>query len=98
MSIHLEHSNVESLVEDDFVEDGETPNPIHVQFFIQYVELSKILHMAVLRPKDQSPSSHSQVNVCEHELNQWHLNCPEIMQWQQSNHDFWASLLHYAYK
>ncbi|KAH7419596.1 putative C6 transcription factor [Cadophora sp. MPI-SDFR-AT-0126] len=97
-SIWLDQSNVDSITEDDFVEEGHTPNPVHVQFFLQYVELTKILHMSMIRPIDQRGGSLAEAAQSEYELNRWLLNCPEVMRWKQSRHEFWASLLHYAYK
>lgn len=96
-SIWLDQSNVDSITEDDFVEEGHTPNPVHVQFFLQYVELTKILHMSMIRPIDQRGGSLAEAAQSEYELNRWLLNCPEVMRWKQSRHEFWASLLHYAY-
>jgi len=98
VSIRLDQSNVDPITEDDFVEEGHTPNPLHVQFFLQYVELTKILHMSIVRPVDQRGWSQAEAIHCEYELNRWLLNRPEVMRWQQSRHEFWASLLHYAYK
>ncbi|KAL5322843.1 hypothetical protein ACEPPN_010822 [Leptodophora sp. 'Broadleaf-Isolate-01'] len=97
VSIQLDHSSVDPITEDDFVEDGYTPNPIHVQFFLQYVELTKILHMSMLRPIKQRGGSQAEANQCEYELNKWLLDCPEVIRWQQSRHEFWASLLHCSY-
>ncbi|KAG4432030.1 hypothetical protein IFR05_012494 [Cadophora sp. M221] len=65
VGIQLDHSNVDPITEDDFVEEGYTPNPLHIQFFLQYIELTKILHMSMLRPIKQRAAesliSHNQI-------------------------------------
>ncbi|KAH8653085.1 fungal-specific transcription factor domain-containing protein [Tricladium varicosporioides] len=97
VSIILEHSSVDELTEDDFIDyDGHSPNLKHVQFFIHYVKLSKVLEMVAC--KSTRKREYCTIRAeCEFELNKWLLNCPEEMHWQQSNHEFWAAVLHYTY-
>lgn len=46
VSISLRDSSVEELVEDDFIDDNKhPPNFKHVQFFLQYIKLCKILEL-----------------------------------------------------
>lgn len=100
--IFLDHTTVEMVTYDDFIEeDGHVPDQIHVQFFLRYVDLCKVLDLVAFQPikKKGAPvigasgRSHREV-----ELKQWLLDLPKEMEWQQSKHEFWAGVLNYTYK
>ncbi|KAK1836597.1 fungal-specific transcription factor domain-containing protein [Podospora conica] len=105
--INLDDSDVEMLTEDDFIEDedgksGEyPPDPIHVQFFLQYVKLCEIMSLVLSqgysvaskgRRADPIDLTHSDMALAD-----WLQNCPKAVYWEMPKHHFWAALLHSNY-
>jgi hypothetical protein len=102
VGIFLDQTNVEMITQEDFLEEGgEVPSIIHVQFFLQYVKLCKVLELVAFRPiekRNLGTVRTSEGGHRESEINQWLLNLPKELEWQQSQHEFWAAVLHYTYK
>lgn len=105
--INTDDSDVGMLTEDDFVEDeldipAESPtDPVHVQFFLQYVKLCEIMGL-VLSQQYSVASKSRRMNAMDltHSdmaLADWLQNCPKEVCWQRSRHHFWAALLHANY-
>lgn len=95
------------LTEDDFFEDEVggpaeyAPDPVHVQFFLQYVKLCEIMGL-VLSQQYSVASKSRRMNAMDltHSdmaLADWLQNCPKEVCWQRSRHHFWAALLHANY-
>lgn len=105
--INLDDSDVEMLTEDDFIE-GDTegggefpPDPIHVQFFLQYVKLCEIMGLVLSqqysvaskgRQRNAIDLTHSDMALAD-----WLQNCPKIVYWEVPRHHFWSALLHSNY-
>lgn len=107
IGINTEDSDVEMLTEDDFIEDEldiaaeYPPDPVHVQFFLQYVKLCEIMGL-VLSQQYSVASKSRRMNAMDltHSdmaLADWLQNCPKEVCWQRSRHHFWAALLHSNY-
>ncbi|KAH8729101.1 fungal-specific transcription factor domain-containing protein [Phaeosphaeriaceae sp. PMI808] len=107
VAIDPEDSDVEMVCEDDFVDDETDyaaefgPDPVHVQFFINYVKLSEIMGL-VLSQQYSVASKHRRANAIDltHSdmaLADWLQHCPPEVQWDRSRHHFWAALLHANY-
>ncbi|KAF2850458.1 hypothetical protein T440DRAFT_489679 [Plenodomus tracheiphilus IPT5] len=107
VAIDPEDSDVEMVSEDDFIDDEAdhgaeyAPDPIHVQFFINYVKLSEIMGL-VLSQQYSVASKHRRANAIDltHSdmaLADWLQHCPPEVQWDRQNHHFWAALLHSNY-
>ncbi len=105
--INLADSDVEMLIEDDFIEDEPDqpseypPDPIHVQFFLQYIKLCEIMGLVLsqqysvaskTRGKSPIDLTHSDMTLAD-----WLQNCPKIVYWDVNEHHFWAALLHSNY-
>ena len=105
--ISLDDSDVEMLTEDDFVEDEPDraseypPDPIHVQFFMQYVKLCEIMGLVLSqqysvaskgRQRNAIDLTHSDMALAD-----WLQNCPKIVYWEVPRHHFWSALLHSNY-
>ncbi|EED18285.1 C6 transcription factor Ctf1A, putative [Talaromyces stipitatus ATCC 10500] len=107
ININIDDSDVEMLTEDDFIEDEDDipaeypPDPIHVQFFLQYVKLCEIMGL-VLSQQYSVASKSRRTNAIDltHSdmaLADWLQNCPRAVYWERKNHHFWAALLHSNY-
>lgn len=107
ININIDDSDVEMLTEDDFIEDeGDVPaeyppDPVHVQFFLQYVKLCEIMGL-VLSQQYSVASKSRRTNAIDltHSdmaLADWLQNCPRSVYWERKNHHFWAALLHSNY-
>jgi len=107
VAIDPEDSDVEMVSEDDFIDDETEsaaefpPDPVHVQFFINYVKLSEIMGL-VLSQQYSVASKHRRANAIDltHSdmaLADWLQHCPPEVQWDRSRHHFWAALLHSNY-
>ncbi|KAL6154798.1 Cutinase transcription factor 1 alpha [Exserohilum turcicum] len=107
VAIDPEDSDVEMVSEDDFIDDETDhpaeypPDPVHVQFFINYVKLSEIMGL-VLSQQYSVASKHRRGNAIDltHSdmaLADWLQHCPPEVQWDRSRHHFWAALLHSNY-
>lgn len=105
--INLDDSDVEMLTEDDFIEDETDhaseypPDPIHVQFFLQYVKLCEIMGLVLSqqysvaskgRVRNPIDLTHSDMALAD-----WLQNCPKIVYWEMPRHHFWSALLHSNY-
>ncbi|PGH15049.1 hypothetical protein AJ80_05674 [Polytolypa hystricis UAMH7299] len=107
VNINTDDSDVEMLTEDDFIEDEVDstaeypPQPIHVQFFLQYVKLCEI--MGLVLSQQYSVASKSRRNNAidlthsDMALADWLQNCPKDVYWEQSKHHFLSALLHSNY-
>ncbi|KAF2824524.1 hypothetical protein CC86DRAFT_408598 [Ophiobolus disseminans] len=107
VAIDPEDSDVEMVSEDDFIDDETDhatefpPDPVHVQFFINYVKLSEIMGL-VLSQQYSVASKHRRANAIDltHSdmaLADWLQHCPPEVQWDRTHHHFWAALLHSNY-
>ena len=105
--INLDDSDVEMLTEEDFTEDEPDrpseypPDPVHVQFFLQYVKLCEIMGLVLSqqysvaskgRQRNAIDLTHSDMALAD-----WLQNCPKEVYWEPSRHHFWAALLHSNY-
>lgn len=107
IGINTDDSDVEMVTEDDFIEDEldtaaeYAPDPVHVQFFLQYAKLCEIMGL-VLSQQYSVASKSRRMNAMDltHSdmaLADWLQNCPKEVCWQRSRHHFWAALLHSNY-
>lgn len=107
VSINTDDSDVEMITEEDFIEDEGDPandyrrDPIHVQFFLQYVKLCEIMGL-VLSQQYSVASKQRRTNAIDltHSdmaLADWLQNCPREVYWERSRHHFWSALLHSNY-
>jgi hypothetical protein len=107
VSINTDDSDVEMISEEDFLEDeGDPandyrPEPVHVQFFLQYVKLCEIMGL-VLSQQYSVASKARRTNAIDltHSdmaLADWLQNCPRDVYWERSRHHFWSALLHSNY-
>ncbi|TID23495.1 cutinase transcription factor 1 alpha [Venturia nashicola] len=107
VAINPEDSDVEMISEDDFLEDELDrpaefqPEPVHVQFFINYVKLCEIMGI-VLSQQYSVASKFKRTNAMDltHSdmaLADWLQHCPKEVQYDKNNHHFWAALLHANY-
>ncbi|EME43927.1 hypothetical protein DOTSEDRAFT_71663 [Dothistroma septosporum NZE10] len=107
VSINIEDSDVEMVSEDDFIDDepdrpAEYPaDPIHVQFFLNYVKLCEIMGLVLsqqysvaskLRRNNALDLTHSDMALAD-----WLQNCPPEVRWEPQRHHFWSALLHANY-
>ncbi|KAK4103511.1 hypothetical protein N658DRAFT_276755 [Parathielavia hyrcaniae] len=105
--INLEDSDVEMLTEDDFIEDEPEqlseypPDPIHVQFFLQYVKLCEIMGLVLSQQYSVASKGrrHNPIDLTHSDmaLADWLQNCPKIVYWEMPRHHFWSALLHSNY-
>jgi hypothetical protein len=100
--INLAHSDVEMICEDDFIdEDGWSPSPVQVQFFLQYVKLSEIMDLVLFQNYSISPQAqqHNAMALaqCDLLLAEWLQNCPTELRWDQSRYNFWSAYLNCIY-
>jgi len=107
VSINTDDTDVEMISEEDFIDDeGDphseyAPDPIHVQFFLQYVKLCEIMGL-VLSQQYSVASKARRTNAIDltHSdmaLADWLQNCPREVYWERSRHHFWSALLHSNY-
>ncbi|RMZ87637.1 hypothetical protein DV736_g5145, partial [Chaetothyriales sp. CBS 134916] len=107
VSINTDDSDVEMISEQDFIEDeGDAAadfrqDPVHVQFFLQYVKLCEIMGL-VLSQQYSVASKTRRTNTIDltHSdmaLADWLQNCPREVYWERSRHHFWSALLHSNY-
>ncbi|KAL4889548.1 fungal-specific transcription factor domain-containing protein [Aspergillus ambiguus] len=107
IGINTDDSDVGMLTEDDFIEDEidiaaeYPPDPVHVQFFLQYVKLCEIMGL-VLSQQYSVVSKSRRMNAMDltHSdmaLADWLQNCPPEVSWNRARHHFWAALLHANY-
>ncbi|KAF2452748.1 cutinase transcription factor 1 alpha [Lineolata rhizophorae] len=107
VAINPEDSDIEMVTEDDFIEDEDnhpatfSPDPTHVQFFINYVKLCEIMGL-VLSQQYSVGSKYKRTNAIDltHSdmaLADWRQHCPSIVSWEKNHHHFWSALLHANY-
>lgn len=105
--IDTNDSDVEMLTEDDFIDEEADrasdlhPDPLHVQFFLNYVKLTEI--MGLVLSQQYSVASRGRRNhaldltASDMALADWLQNCPKDITWDKSKHHFWAALLQINY-
>lgn len=91
--IDADDCDIKKISQEDFIEDKPlgTKRPLHVQFFLQYVDLCEIAVCALSTCARDSTSLYDRV------LTEWLQNCPEMVLWEQSRHNFWSAVLHLNY-
>ncbi|KAL2023975.1 hypothetical protein VTK56DRAFT_210 [Thermocarpiscus australiensis] len=105
--INLDDSDVEMLTEDDFIEDEPDqpseypPDPVHVQFFLQYVKLCEIMGLVLSQQYSVAAKGRRQnaldLTHSDMALADWLQNCPKLVYWEMPRHHFWSALLHSNY-
>ncbi|KAL8788667.1 MAG: hypothetical protein Q9213_001595 [Squamulea squamosa] len=109
--INTDDSDVEMVCEDDFIEDEDneqskqqakhTPNPVHVQFFLQYVRLCEIMGLVLAQQYSVASKARRQNAIdlthSDMALADWLQNCPKEVYWEPQRHHFWSALLHSNY-
>ncbi|KAI9791178.1 MAG: Transcriptional activator of fatty acid utilization [Candelina submexicana] len=105
--INTDDSDVEMISEDDFNEDepdlpADYPSdPIHVQFFLQYVKLCEIMGLVLSQQYSVASKARRQNAIdlthSDMALADWLQNCPKEVYWERPRHHFWAALLHSNY-
>jgi hypothetical protein len=101
--INLNDADVEMICEADFVEEGsDQPDPLHIQFFLQYVKICEIMDLVLL----QNYSIYSRgwkndamsLTQCDLALADWLQSCPPELRWGQSRHNFWSAYIYCIYE
>lgn len=105
--INTDDSDVEMVSEEDFIEEeGDQPNdhpqdPLHVQFFLQYVKLCEIMGLVLSQQYSVASKARRQNAIdlthSDMALADWLQNCPKEICWEVPRHHFWAALLHSNY-
>ncbi|CAL8580869.1 Transcriptional activator of fatty acid utilization [Xanthoria parietina] len=105
--INTDDSDVEMVSEDDFIEDEDNehakypPNPVHVQFFLQYVRLCEIMGLVLAQQYSVASKARRQNAIdlthSDMALADWLQNCPKEVYWEPQRHHFWSALLHSNY-
>lgn len=105
--INTDDSDVEMVSEEDFLEDDDDPNPefppdpMHVQFFLQYVKLCEIMGLVLSQQYSVASKARRQNAIdlthSDMALADWLQNCPKEVYWEQPRHHFWSALLHSNY-
>ncbi|THX16270.1 hypothetical protein D6D13_01926 [Aureobasidium pullulans] len=106
--INIEDSDVEMICEDDFIEDEAEqsaeypPDPIHIQFFLNYVKLCEIMGLVLSQNYSVASQRRGRNNAidlthCDMALADWLQNCPKEVYWEKNRHHFWSALLHSNY-
>ncbi|KAH8659064.1 fungal-specific transcription factor domain-containing protein [Tricladium varicosporioides] len=105
--INTDDSDVEMVSEEDFIEEeGDQPNefppdPLHVQFFLQYVKLCEIMGLVLSQQYSVASKARRQNAIdlthSDMALADWLQNCPKEVYWESPRHHFWSALLHSNY-
>jgi hypothetical protein len=105
--INTDDSDVEMVSEEDFIEeDGDQPpeyppDPLHVQFFLQYVKLCEIMGLVLSQQYSVASKARRQNAIdlthSDMALADWLQNCPKEVYWEAPRHHFWSALLHSNY-
>ena len=106
--ILIEDADVEMVSEEDFNDDEPDkpaeypPDPIHVQFFLNYVKLCEIMGLVLSQNYSVSSRKGGRNNAidlthCDMALADWLQNCPKEVYWEKNRHHFWSALLHSNY-
>ena len=107
LHINTDDSDMEMISEDDFIEDDVNlpseygSNPLHVQFFLQYVKLCEIMGLVLSQQYPVASKARRQNAIdlthSDMALADWLQNCPKEVYWEQPRHHFWSALLHSNY-
>lgn len=107
VSINTDDSDVEMIVEDDFIEDEGAPDhdyrqdTVHVAFFLQYVKLCEIMGLVLSQQYSVAAKARSMNAIdlthSDMALADWLSNCPREVYWEKSRQNFWSALLHSNY-
>ncbi|PNP78675.1 hypothetical protein FNYG_08021 [Fusarium nygamai] len=105
VSINLDDCDVDPISDDDFIEhdgndiDDYPPDPIHVEFFVQYVKLCKLIGLVASKYSKLSRPGQdcNDINSIGSALSKWNQECPITMRWERSKHHFWSGILHLHY-
>lgn len=108
IAINIDDSDVEMIQEIDFIEDEPdkpaeyAPDPVHVQFFLNYVKLCEITGLVLAQNYSvsaQKAGRNNDIDLTHSDmaLADWLKNCPREIFWERSRHHFWAALLHSNY-
>ncbi|KAI9732569.1 MAG: Transcriptional activator of fatty acid utilization [Cirrosporium novae-zelandiae] len=109
--INTDDSDVEMVTEDDFIDDEEgypadyPPDPVHVQFFLQYLRLCEIMGLVLSQQYSVASkarrTSALDLTHSDMALADWLQNCPKEVFWVKEEHHFWSAttlcLLHRAH-
>jgi hypothetical protein len=105
--INTDDSDVEMVSEDDFIDDEADyvadyqPDPLHVQFFLQYVKLCEIMGLVLSQQYSVASKARRQNAIdlthSDMALADWLQNCPREVYWERPRHHFWSALLHSNY-
>jgi hypothetical protein len=105
--INTDDSDVEMVSEEDFLEDEDgapsefPPDPMHVQFFLQYVKLCEIMGLVLSQQYSVASKARRQNAIdlthSDMALADWLQNCPKEVYWEAPRHHFWSALLHSNY-
>ena len=92
----------EDFIEDDIDAPAEAPiDPVHVQFFLQYVKLCEIMGLVLSQQysvASKAKRTHAiDLTHSDMALADWLRNCPREVCWNPSRHSFWPALLHSNY-
>ncbi|KAI9652219.1 MAG: Transcriptional activator of fatty acid utilization [Alyxoria varia] len=93
--INIEDSDVEMLNQDDFVDDevdrpsDYAPDPIHVQFFLNYVKLTEIMGLVLSQQYSVASKGYKQnaldLQHSDMALADWLHNCPREVFWERAH-------------
>ena len=108
VSINIEDSDVEMASEDDFIDDEGPdrpseypPDPVHVQFFLNYVKLCEIMGLVLSQQysvaSKQQRNNAMELTHSDMALADWLQHCPPEIRWEPQKHHFWSALLHSNY-
>ena len=107
VQINVDDSDVEMVCEDDFIEDEDESmvkypsDPVHVQFFLQYVRLCEIMGLVLSQQYSVASKAKRQNAIdlthSDMALADWLQNCPKEVYWEKQRHHFWSALLHSNY-
>lgn len=103
--INTDDSDVEMVSGEDFIEDEDgdefPPDPLHVQFFLQYVKLCEIMGLVLSQQYSVASKARRQNAIdlthSDMALADWLQNCPKEVYWEAPKHEFWSALLHSNY-
>jgi len=105
--INTDDCDIDMLTEDDFIDEeadrtsDPPPDPVHVQFFLNYIKLTEI--MGLVLSQQYSVASRGRRNnaidltASDMALADWRQSCPKEIIWDKPHHHFWAALLHVNY-
>lgn len=105
--INTEDSDVEMVTEDDFIEDEVdrpaeyTADPVHVQFFLNYVKLTEIMGLVLSQQYSAACKNRKadafDLTASDMALADWLTNCSKEVHWDKNKHNYWAALLQLNY-